>query len=107
MANEFLQLIERFKGTLATAAKERSQRPDQVATTDWKGRPDQEIGWVVFEREVMLKLVNEIRIERGFPVIDIKEIQRVESCACGHVDYAVKFSLYCAELALGQNNPTP
>jgi hypothetical protein len=107
MANEFLQLIDRFKETFALAAKERPARQTRVKTTDWKGRPDEEIGWVVFEREVMHKLVNEIRVKRGLSEIGISEVQKVETWACGHVDYAQKYAIYCAELALGKNAPVP
>jgi len=58
----------------------------------------QPLGWVAYERAVMLRLVNE---ERGMQMpVTLADIERVEGWALGHSDYSSKFALYCAELAV-------
>ena len=57
--------------------------------------------WIETERQVMLKIVNEERRKRRRPLLTLEDIERVERTAEGHVDYAHKFALYCAELAEG------
>jgi len=49
--------------------------------------------------------VNAERARRGLPPVDLKPIDRAERLACGHVDYALKYTLYCTEIALGENEP--
>jgi hypothetical protein len=61
--------------------------------------------WVLFERAALHKAVNEERARRNLPPVDIKAIDRVERLATGHVDYATKYTLYCTEIALGENDP--
>lgn len=56
--------------------------------------------WVLAELQGMCDAVNVIRLERGRPLVTVSDIERVETGALGHVDYACKFALYCAELAL-------
>jgi hypothetical protein len=90
---------------LQTAAKTRKDRQNFV--TDpcdprWS-TPE----WVVFERGQMHAAVNAARAERGLPPVELKAIDRVERYAAGHVDYATKFALYCAEIALGIDDPRP
>lgn len=81
--------------TLNTASKERSNK------MNWVG-PDhsKELEWVIFEREQMWKAVNNERTKLNKLPVALSEIKRVETTALGHVDYAKKFSLYCAELIL-------
>lgn len=55
--------------------------------------------WIAAERQVMLDIVNEVRVTAGKDPMTIGDVQRVEQCALGHVDYTRKFALYCAELA--------
>ena len=62
---------------------------------------DGELGWVLYEREVMLAEVNRLRAQRGLDRIHMDRLRRVERMAEGHIDYSEKFALYCAELALG------
>lgn len=63
--------------------------------------------WVVYERQCLLKAINEKREELGLEPIEEKQVLRVEQMACGHTDYASKYTLYCTELALGYGNIRP
>lgn len=57
-----------------------------------------ELEWVIYEREVMLKAVNTERARLKRKPITIINIKRVEQQAFGYSDYSSKFALYCAEL---------
>lgn len=104
--NEKLALLDKFLEVFQAAAKERSQRNDFVPAP--KGTyQSTEPAWAAFERQAMLDAVNLERRVRGLPNVTVAQIIRVETQACGHVDYARKFSLYCAELALGLDKPKP
>lgn len=70
-----------------TLAGEGSKRRDKP--------PEQ---WIVDERAAMLTVVNVHRARAGKSSLSLVDVERVEGCACGHSDYARKFSLYCAEL---------
>lgn len=59
-----------------------------------------ELAWVLLERYAMCDEVNQIRLVRGEEPVLLKEIEKLENLATGHVDYASKWTLYCAELAL-------
>ena len=87
----FRQLIDQMLRVLSEAQKLRSQK------SEWIG---DELEWVIYEREVMLKAINAVRLQRGRPGVTIHEVMRMENCAVGHVDYSRKFALYAAELAL-------
>jgi hypothetical protein len=54
--------------------------------------------WIAAERQVMLDIVNEERGSRNKDPLASADVERVEQLAVGHVDYAHKFALYCAEL---------
>ncbi len=100
-----LALIKEMEGVFQAAAKERNKRPDVVAdpvNPRWTAP-----AWMVFERERMHAAVNAERARRGLVPVDLRAIARVESLACGHVDYAKKYPLYCAEIALGEVEPRP
>jgi|GEM_PF-3306331 len=60
---------------------------------------DQDPNWIETERNVMLAIVNERRVELGKSPVTAEEIERVEQAAVGHFDYGHKFALYCTELA--------
>ncbi len=68
---------------------------------------EREFGWIVFERETMRAAVNVERVRRGLPPVDISVIKKVEQIATGHSDYASKFALYAAELAVGDIEVEP
>lgn len=75
------------------AAAERSKRDQFDPATG-------ELGWVLHERAVMHGTVNRVREDRGLPPVPVEEIERVERSAQGHIDYASKFALRCADLTL-------
>jgi hypothetical protein len=57
--------------------------------------------WIDAEIDVMHHEVNCDRSKRGLPDLSRDVLSRAERMASGHSDYACKFALYCAELALG------
>jgi hypothetical protein len=61
---------------------------------------DGELGWVVYERQVMFNAVNAKRKSLGKEAISMKDLEQAESSACGHCDYSKKFAFYCAELVI-------
>lgn len=104
--NERLALLDKFLQVFQEAAKERPKREGFVPTP--KGcYQKEESGWVAYERQVMFEAVNLERRVRGLPQVTLQQVIRVENQACGHVDYAHKYALYCAELALGYDKPEP
>lgn len=86
---EFRKLHREFEAVLSKAQKERDKRA-----------PEGPGGWIMFERLAMFDYVNLYRCSQGAPIIAIKQVEQVETVACGHVDYATKFALYCTELAV-------
>lgn len=76
----------------------RDQRRHFVTGLD--GTP--ELGWVQFERDLMHEMTNRYRADAGLADVPIEEIAAVEQLAAGHSDYALKFALYCAEIAVGE-----
>lgn len=94
---DFTRTLGKFARTFAGAAAQRNARPDFDPVT-------QELGWVAFEREQMHQLVNTEREARGLPPVSAADIERVETSASGHIDYAQKFALGCTELALGNRD---
>jgi hypothetical protein len=90
----FQDLIRSFQKTLAEAQELREVKSGWVS--------ENELEWMVYELEVMLKITNEERAKRDKAPITMKDIQMVERWASGHVDYTHKFALYCAGFAIGQ-----
>ena len=88
------------------AAKSRSERQETVEDTaePWPGR---EPGWVVYERQQLLTAVNVERSCRDLAPVGEGLLKKVERMACGHSDYAEKYTLYCAELAVGMSDIHP
>ncbi|PRX91943.1 hypothetical protein [Allonocardiopsis opalescens] len=91
-----MDLLNGFEGSLTEVATRRDERPD-LETRHGRTEP----GWVWFEAETMLRLLNNERTERGLPLASVRDVMRLESMAAGHVDYTKKYALYCAELAMG------
>lgn len=85
------QLRDQFLQVLSEAQELRPQKMRHIGD---------ELEWVIYEREVMLRAVNAVRLQRDCSAVIVEEVRRVERCASGHVDYSQKFALYCAELAL-------
>lgn len=82
------------------AAESRSERQEVVedVVEPWPGR---EPGWALYERQQLHTAVNVERACRYLESVPESVIKRVERMACGHSDYAEKYTLYCAELAVG------
>lgn len=59
------------------------------------------LDWIDVELDVMHHAVNCERSKHGLPDLDRTVIVRASALAAGHSNYASKFALYCAELALG------
>lgn len=94
--NDRRAIRDKFLDVLLTAAEERGQRENLVDTDDGP-----ECAWVLYERERMLTAVNTERASRKLPPADLDTVKRLERQAAGHIDYAKKFALHCAELAIG------
>lgn len=96
-------LHDKMLKVLVAAQDHRKERGDMVPSNNPREKYP-EIGWVVYERQVMFDAVNEERKSRGLEPVGMEEVVRVETTATGHVDYTRKFALYCAELVL-DNRP--
>jgi hypothetical protein len=84
---------DRLQHTFNAAAAEREKRPGYNAAA---GTFD----WVLYEREQMHLEVNRIRAGNGLEPADEAALLAAESTAKGHSDYAAKFALRCADLAV-------
>lgn len=92
-----------MKDTFQRAAKHRKDRPKSVKDPlDPNGFVVPE--WVLYERRQLLSAINLERLTRKLEPVMESQVFRVEQMACGHTDYATKYPLYCAELALGMTN---
>lgn len=89
-------LIQKFLNILITAQTFRDQKGKWI---------DDELEWVIYERQVMFDATNKERANRDLPPVTIDDIKRVEGWASGHIDYSRKLALYCAELAIGKSKP--
>ena len=85
---------------LNKAQEKRQERLAMVDTFDAWGYKTKVPEWHLYELGTMLLEVNRFRTANKLSPIDIVQLQRVESMACGHSDYSSKFALYCAELAI-------
>lgn len=65
-----------------------------------------ETGWVIFEREQALAMVNEARAVRGLGPIPMTDVEYAEGQAHGHSDYARKWAIGLADLVLDGPRPT-
>lgn len=83
------KLTADFLRVLGDAQKHRPEKSGMIGD---------ELEWVIYEREVMLRAVNAVRLQKK-PQTTIEEVHRVEEMAVGHVDYSHKFAFYCAQLA--------
>ena len=99
---ELMQIRDTMRNVLSKAMEDRDQRRDFV-----DDRPHSVPAWVHYERETMTSAVNLARTNRGLDPVTLTDVARVEQQACGHVDYFQKYAFYCAELAIGINNPKP
>jgi hypothetical protein len=74
---------------------------DVLAAEHAKRDSYKDASWILNEQLAMCQAVNLERVRRRMDPITLKELIEREQLAVGHVDYAHKFALYCAELALG------
>jgi len=81
------EIQERLRKRLAAEHEKRAERLKRVGVT-------------AFDLEVaaMTDEINAIRAERGLRAIRQGEVERAESGALGHSDYARKFAWYASEL---------
>jgi uncharacterized protein YkwD len=91
------QTRDLFLAKLRFATHQRHKRSEIV-----EGPYGPERGWVAYEAERMLALVNEIREKRGLEPATLEQVRRIEQSAAGHSDYPDKYALRCAFLALGE-----
>lgn len=57
--------------------------------------------WVDDERMSVVLAANEWAISRGLPTLTFADVERIETSAVGHIDYASKLALYVAEALYG------
>lgn len=56
--------------------------------------------WIHSERMAVLNAANDWAVKHNGHTVSLDDVIRVESSASGHVDYASKFALHVAELAV-------
>ena len=93
-SHDFTKAQRTLASAFAKASSERNKRERFDETTG-------ELGWVLHERSVLLSEVNTIRQGHGLAPVTAGDIESIESTAKGHIDYAGKLTLRCAELAVG------
>ena len=59
-----------------------------------------ESGWVLYERLLMLRVVNEQRAILGKRQVMINRVRAAERTSEGHIDYAHKFAVACRDIVL-------
>jgi hypothetical protein len=91
-----MRALARLQEVLSAAAARRSSN---WVTVD--GPCGREPDWLAYERQQLLAEVNWWRAGFGLGPVDEHVIARGESSACGHSDYALKYTLFCAEVAIG------
>jgi len=92
-----LGLRNRLLISLERATKERRNRQNLLPVPAYANYRE-EPAWVLYERELMLRLVNEERVKAGKAPISIEDVFKAEQQAFGRADYTSKFALYCTEL---------
>lgn len=97
---ERLRLRNHFYGLLVDAEKVRDQRPDLVQASCESCGVCPQTEWSLFERHLLWDAVNAERFTRGFPPIDLVEVERADTRSSGYSDYGQRFALACADLTL-------
>jgi hypothetical protein len=95
-ADELRQLRDRFRDLLEKISRERPQRTSLVKTAS-----EMKPAWEVYELNQMFGAVSRERDGRRLPPVKRSGVEQAMDQASGHVDYANKVALYCAEIALG------
>lgn len=84
--------------TLNRAVSQRSKRNEIVRIGQFP-----HMAWELYERDVMLNAVNNIRAKHHLPLVTSEDIALLDDTASGHVDWQDKFTAACASLAVGQD----
>lgn len=92
------EVYEMLCAMLRHAMQERPKRQGFVTLPDGSSAPC----WVVHEAEQMRDQVNRIRARGGLDPVELEHILDIERTTAGHSDYASKYALWCATLALGE-----
>lgn len=90
--SERIRLRDAFLTVLAQCPRDNWEL---VSTSD-----GDELGWVVETWFAMSDEIERRRVLLGRPPVLLQAVQDADRMASGHIDYAEKFSLYCAELVL-------
>ena len=88
------ETIEAIKKVLVAEQANRSTENRTI-----KSEGDTTLAWIINERQVVLKAVNEHRQGKA-PITEDELVRKAENEALGHFDYTDKYALYAAELAL-------
>lgn len=94
--SEWRELIEHFVEVFEATAASRSKFQERITHPLYPKQTCTQ--WHVHEVNAMTAEINRLRLKQGKEAIPLEAVYRVETQACGHVDYARKFALYCAEL---------
>jgi|GEM_PF-5464110 hypothetical protein len=98
--SELLAVQDTLRAALCAAAEDRPARWGHVTLPGGNTVP----AWVADAAKQMAAIVNEHRTRRGLDPASLEHILRVEASAAGHADYAHKYTLRCAQLALGEDD---
>lgn len=92
----YRMLVAELREVLLEAATpaERRKREEMV---------DDELGWVLYERQVMTDAVNRMRARLGKAPVHIDTVKRVDQSATGHSDYVLKYALGCTDLVMADD----
>jgi len=91
--SDHLDRIKQFEDMLAA---EQEKRPKRDKYVQWGN--DTVPAWLKAELEMLLREINSQRDAADLPALNMRDLRRVETMACGHTDYSHKLALYCAEL---------
>ena len=97
----FRHIYTELHDTLVAAQGERDQRPNLVTVngqTDWE--------WAMYERSVMLSMVNRWRSLTGREHIEMAAVEQADRRAGGHFDYTRTFALSCVGLVFTDRDTT-
>ena len=70
-------------------------------TAEMAKRRDNPDRWIDDERMAVVLAANEWAVAKGGCAVTFDEVERIETLAVGHVDYASKLALYVAEMVCG------
>lgn len=97
--NDLQKDAEKLRAHLAGLHEQRDKRPDfATKLPSWSSPHECGMEWWIYEVEEMTKEVNRFRRKLDKEDLTPADVYRVEKEASGHIDYARKFSFYCAEL---------